>query len=212
MLVRMLRIRPAEAADAPAIAEVRAQTWRVAYAGVIPDEALAELTAPEAVRREAQWRASHSMDGMLVAEEAGPEAAAAEESGAEAAVAASEVIGFAAFGPERSEDDPPGQPVPERPDQDRADRADRADQDRAELYSVYVLPRHWSSGAGRALVECALASLAEAGYADVSLWVLEGNERGRRFYEQAGFAGTGESAALSRAGGVSGVRYRRLVG
>ena len=46
MLVGMFRIRPAEAADARAIARVRAQTWRTAYAGVIPDEALAELTAP----------------------------------------------------------------------------------------------------------------------------------------------------------------------
>jgi GNAT superfamily N-acetyltransferase len=75
-----------------------------------------------------------------------------------------------------------------------------------------VLPRHWSSGAGRALIDRALALAAQAGYADISLWVLEGNERGRRFYEQAGFAGTGESAALTRLGGVSGIRYRRLVG
>ena len=89
-----------------------------------------------------------------------------------------EIIGFAAFGPERGEDDRPGQPLPGPPDQDRA-----------ELYALYVLPRHWSSGAGRALVDRALALAAEAGYADISLWVLEGNERGRRFYEQAGFAG-----------------------
>ena len=68
MLVRMIRIRPAEAADAHAIAQVRAQTWRTAYAGVIPDQTLADLTAPEAVRREAQWRAEHSMDGILIAE------------------------------------------------------------------------------------------------------------------------------------------------
>ena len=197
MLVRMIRIRPAEAADARAIARVRAQTWQAAYAGVIPDQTLADLTAPEAVCREAQWRAEHSMDGFLIAE--APAAPDAEAPGAEAEDAA-EIIGFAAFGPERGEEDQPDQPQPDPPDRDRA-----------ELYALYVLPRHWSSGVGRALVDHALALAAEAGYADISLWVLEGNERGRQFYEQAGFAGTGESAALSRLGGVSGIRYRRLV-
>jgi len=206
MLVRMIRIRPAEAADAYAIAQVRAQTWRAAYAGVIPDQTLADLTAPEAVRREAQWRAEHSMDGLLIAEAPAPDATAPDATAAPdakapeaAAPAAAEIIGFTAFGPERGEDDRPDQPGP-------------SDQDRAELYALYVLPRHWCSGVGRALVDRALALAAEAGYADISLWVLEGNERGRRFYEQAGFAGTGESAALSRLGGVSGIRYRRLVG
>jgi GNAT superfamily N-acetyltransferase len=194
MLVRMIRIRPAEAADAHAIAQVRAQSWRTAYAGLIPDQRLADLTAPEAVRREAQWRAEHSMDGLLIAEAEPGEAGAAQP-------APAEIIGFAAFGPERGEEDRPSQPLP-----------GPADLDRAELYALYVLPRHWSTGAGRALVDRALALAAQAGYADISLWVLEGNERGRRFYEQAGFAGTGESAALSRLGGVSGIRYRRLVG
>jgi GNAT superfamily N-acetyltransferase len=186
MLVRMIRIRPAAAADADAIAQVRAQTWRVAYTGVIPDQALADLTAPEAVRREGQWRAGHSMDGFLVAETMPPEPA--------------EIIGFAAFGPERDADDRPGQPLVAPPEQDRA-----------ELYAVYVLPGRWSSGVGRALLERSLALAARAGYADISLWVMEGNARGRQFYERAGFAGTGESAVLRRVGGVSGLRYRRVV-
>jgi ribosomal protein S18 acetylase RimI-like enzyme len=206
MLVRMIRIRPAEAADAHAIAQVRAQTWQTAYAGVIPEQTLADLTAPEAVRREGQWRAEHPMDGILVAEAADADAADTEAPGADAPAATlvpdpAEVIGFAAFGSERGADDRPGQLLPGPPDQDRA-----------ELYALYVLPRHWSTGAGRALVDRSLALLAEAGYADVSLWVLEGNDRGRQFYEQAGFAGTGESAVLSRIGGVSGLRYRRQVG
>jgi len=187
MLVGMIRIRPAAAADADAIAQVRAQTWRVAYAGVIPDQTLAELTAPEAVRQEGQWRAGHSMNGLLVAETTPPEPP--------------EIIGFAAFGPERGEDDRPGQPLAAPPEQDRA-----------ELYAEYVLPGRWSSGAGRALLERSLALVAEAGYAEISLWVIEGNARGRRFYERSGFAGTGESAVLRRVGGVSGLRYRRPVG
>jgi GNAT superfamily N-acetyltransferase len=197
MLVHMVRIRPAEAADAHAVAQVRAQTWLTAYAGVIPDQVLAELTTPEAVCREAHWRAEHSMDRVLIAEATGPDATAGATPGADAA----EVIGFASFGPERGEDDLLGQPMP-----------GPADEDRAELYAVYVLPQHSSSGVGRALLDRALALAAEAGYADISVWVLERHERGRRFYEQAGFAGTGETAALSRLGGVIGVRLRRLVG
>ena len=188
MLVHMVRIRPAEVGDARAVAQVRAQTWLTSYAGVIPDQVLAELTTPEAVGREAHWRAEHSMDGVLVAE-------------ATSAADAAEVIGFASFGPERGEDDLLGQPMP-----------GPADEDRAELYAVYVLPQHSSSGVGRALLDRALALAAEAGYADISVWVLERHERGRRFYEQAGFAVTGETAALSRLGGVIGIRLRRLVG
>ena len=203
MLVRMIRIRPAEAADAHAIAQVRAQTWRTAYAGVIPDQTLADLTAPEVVRREAQWRAEHSMDGFLIAE-----AEPCDRRGRAAEA-----------GGRRTRPRPPPRSSGSRRSAPSAARttapaspARRADLDRAELYALYVLPRHWSSGAGRALVDRALALAAQAGYADISLWVLEGNERGRRFYEQAGFAGTGESAALTRLGGVSGIRYRRLVG
>jgi GNAT superfamily N-acetyltransferase len=183
----MVRIRPAETADADVIAQVRSQAWRAAYAGVIPDETLADLTAPDAVRREGQWRARHAMDGFLLAETTPPEAP--------------QVIGFATFGPERGEDDRPGQVLAGPPEQDRA-----------ELYAVYVLPGRWSAGTGQALVGRVLALVAEAGYADISLWVMEGNARGRRFYERSGFAGTGESAVLWRVGGVSGLRYRRVVG
>jgi ribosomal protein S18 acetylase RimI-like enzyme len=200
MLVRMIRIRPAESADAAAIAQVRAQTWQATYAGLIPDQTLADLTAPQAVRWETEWRAAHSMAGFLVAETLAAPAAA------ETSPAAARIVGFASFGPERGEEDGPGDPRFGLPDEDEAD------QDQAELYAVYVLPRHWSSGAGRALLDRVLALAAEAGYTDISLWVLEGNQRGRRFYEQAGFAVTGESAAPSRLGGVSELRYRRLVG
>jgi GNAT superfamily N-acetyltransferase len=185
----MIHIRPAGAADGPAIAQIRAESWRMVYADVIPAHTLAELTAPEAVAREGVWRSEHSMDGVLIAE-------TAAEAGGPAGL-----IGFAAFGPERGADDEPGQP-----------HGDPPDHGRAELYAIYVVPEQWSTGAGRALMHGVLALVATAGYTDISLWVLEANERARRFYEVAGFWLTGESMVLGRLGGVTEIRYRRLVG
>jgi GNAT superfamily N-acetyltransferase len=200
----MIRIRPAGAADGPAIARIRAETWQVAYAGVLPSQLLADMTTPEAVAREGELRRAHSMDGVLIAE-----SAAADPSGAAAgtgagnaagACAPADLVGFAAYGPERGEDDEPGQPG-----------GDREDHGPAELYAIYVVPRQWSTGAGRALLGGVLALAASDGYTDISLWVLEANARARYFYEQAGFAPTGEAAVLARLDGVMQVRYRRLL-
>lgn len=202
IIARMVRIRPAGPADGPPIASVRAETWRVAYAGVIPAQRLAELTAPEAVARDGVWRAGRSMDGVLVAEAGG--AGPAGESGEQGAQAAGDdddgVIGFAAFGPERDEDYQPGQPLREPPEHRRA-----------ELYGIYVLPSRWSTGAGRALMDGVLSLTERAGYTDISLWVLEVNIRARRFYEKAGFRLTGESGVLRGLPGVTQVRYRRAI-
>jgi ribosomal protein S18 acetylase RimI-like enzyme len=223
----MIRIRPARAADGPAIARIRAESWQVAYAGVIPAPALAEMTAPEAVAREGEWRSTHSMAGVLIAEshDGGPadgapadgapaDGAPADGGPADSAPADSapansapangespELIGFAAFGRERREDDDRGQPGDEPPDHGPA-----------ELYAIYVVPSRWSTGAGSALLDGVLALAAQSGYTDISLWVLEANARARRFYERVGFALTGESAVLSRLDGVLQVRYRRLLG
>ena len=188
----MIHIRPAGPADGLAIAQVRAKSWRIAYSDVLPAQMLAELTSPAAVAREAEWRSTHPLDGVLIAETA----ADADAGGPEA-----ELIGFAAFGPERSEDDEPGWPGAQPPEHGRA-----------ELYAIYVAPDYWSSGAGQALMDAVLALAASSGYTDISLWVMEANERARRFYELAGFQVTGESAILGRLVGVTQIRYRRLVG
>jgi ribosomal protein S18 acetylase RimI-like enzyme len=46
-------IRPAREDDIPGIARVHVDTWRSAYAGIVPDEALASLSYAE---RESRWR------------------------------------------------------------------------------------------------------------------------------------------------------------
>lgn len=185
----MVRIRPAAAADGPPIARIRAATWRAVYPGLIPEQTLAEQTDPVAVEREGEWRSAHSMDGVLVAE------------GADQADGDSGLTGFAVFGPERDEGYQLGQPQTEPPEHGRG-----------ELYAIYVLPGHWNSGAGRALMDGVLALAAGQDYNDVSLWVLEANARARRFYEKAGFRLTGESGVLGGLRGLTQVRYRRLVG
>ena len=180
----MVRIRPARAADGPPIARIRAATWRAVYPGLIPEQTLAERTDPVAVEREGEWRSAHSMDGVLVAEANGDA-----------------LVGFAVFGPERDEGYQLGQPQTEAPEHGRG-----------ELYAIYVLPGHWNTGAGRALLDGVLGLAAKQDYNDVSLWVLEANARARRFYEKAGFRLTGESGVLGGLRGLTQVRYRRLVG
>ncbi len=48
-----MRIRPAQTTDAAAIAQVRVDTWRVAYRGIVPDEYLDSLSYE---KRMGTWR------------------------------------------------------------------------------------------------------------------------------------------------------------
>jgi len=54
--------------------------------------------------------------------------------------------------------------------------------------AFYVLPSHWSRGVGRSLWLACLSALVESGFSQVTLWVMQNNLRGIRFYESAGFA------------------------
>jgi len=80
-----------------------------------------------------------------------------------------------------------------------------------ELYALYVEPESWSRGAGTALLQAAEERLATA-FDEATLWVLAGNERGRRFYECAGWRADGVGRSYEH-GGVSApaMRYRRLL-
>lgn len=59
-----------------------------------------------------------------------------------------------------------------------------------EVISIYLLPDHMGKGYGKRLMESVIAELKKLGYEDVFLWVLEENERARRFYENFGFVPT----------------------
>ena len=56
-----------------------------------------------------------------------------------------------------------------------------------ELWSLYVDPDRIGRGDGRALHEHGLARLRALGHTGVTLWVMEGNARGRAFYARHGW-------------------------
>ncbi|HXW87518.1 MAG TPA: GNAT family N-acetyltransferase [Streptosporangiaceae bacterium] len=81
-----------------------------------------------------------------------------------------------------------------------------------EVMAIYVTPDAWSTGCGRELMSVALRRLAEAGYRQATLWVLDTNARARRFYERAGFEPDGGVQSDDRgAFQLREVRYRRAL-
>ena len=68
------------------------------------------------------------------------------------------------------------------PSQD-ADATERT----GEVYAIYLEPDRVGTGAGRELFEHAVDDLRERGFDAATLWVLETNERARRFDEIAGW-------------------------
>lgn len=80
----------------------------------------------------------------------------------------------------------------------------------AELYALYVLPEHRSTGAGRVLTAELLARAAADGHPRMLLWVLTENALARRFYAKAGFAPDGAEASFDVRGvAVPETRYAR---
>jgi GNAT superfamily N-acetyltransferase len=99
------------------------------------------------------------------------------------------VVGFAHVCPSRDADAPDGV---------------------GEVTSIYLRRSHWGRGGGRALMAGARDALAERGFLEATLWVLDTNERARRFYETNGwlFDGTEKRDSIGDMQ-VKEVRYRR---
>lgn len=189
-------IQSASAADAAQIAAVRRDSWFAAYGGIIPSWIIDRVTAPDGGAQVRQSFRTRPWQAMIAAVDGRPGQAGA------AGEAASGIVGYASFGPEL---DVLGAPWPHP--LTAAGRAGRT----AELYALYVHPAWWSTGTGRALMDRVLAKVAAAGYLCVTLWVLEDNARARRFYERAGFAPDGARHVLGDLGGVTEIRYRRVL-
>jgi GNAT superfamily N-acetyltransferase len=84
----------------------------------------------------------------------------------------------------------------------------------AEIGTLYTLPEVWSTGIGRQLMRGVLTTLDQAAhYTHATLWVLEANQRARRFYEAAGWRPDGASVTDTTGGASLGkLRYRRPLG
>jgi ribosomal protein S18 acetylase RimI-like enzyme len=193
-----IEIRPASAADEPAITQIRQETWLTAYAQIIDPVIIERVTAPRG-----RASAAPPSDRTSLVAEAPPAAAIAD---------ARVIVGYASYGPERSvasaasvgsgasggSGAKPGALTP-------AGLAGET----GELYTLYVVPAHWSTGVGRALTDAALHGLRTAGYRRVVLWTLTENARARRFYDKAGFVPDGATNILAGLGRVEELRYVR---
>lgn len=85
--------------------------------------------------------------------------------------------------------------------------------DAGEVYAVYVLPDHWGTGVGRALLEAVVDELTAGGSPEATLWVLEPNHRARAFYEREGWKHDRRAETIERGGiSVQEFRYRRSLG
>jgi GNAT superfamily N-acetyltransferase len=68
---------------------------------------------------------------------------------------------------------------------------DAPDPDTGEVYAIYIEPDLLGTGLGGELFAHAVDGLRRRGFTRAVLWVLEGNERARRFYEKAGWVADG---------------------
>lgn len=68
------------------------------------------------------------------------------------------------------------------------------------VVSLYLLPGYWGKGIGVKLLGAAVAELRRQGYANLYLWVLQGNTRAEQFYRRNGFLPSGDTLPLQLAG------------
>ena len=135
------------------------------------------------------------LDGLDPAQRVGRwERSLAERSAGPAGVLVADLggalLGFASYSPSRDSDADPVRV--------------------GEIDAIYLLPSDWGKGVGRRLMDAALASLAEAGFVQATLWVLDSNLRARRFYAAGGWSPDGaEKLDESRGFAIAQVRYRR---
>jgi L-amino acid N-acyltransferase YncA len=113
-----------------------------------------------------------------------------EGAGVYVAESGEEIVGFVSVGPSRDEDATPGIT--------------------GELYAIYLLPRRWGRGAGRALMTAAVSHLTASGFTEATLWVLDSNARTRTFYAKAGWEPDGSvKTDQTRGFPLTEVRYHR---
>lgn len=83
-----------------------------------------------------------------------------------------------------------------------------ADEGGGEVYAIYLDPDRWGRGHGRRLLTASEQTLLDLGHDTGVLWVLDGNQRARAFYEACGWVRDG-AWKLEEIGGrqVTELRY-----
>lgn len=61
-----------------------------------------------------------------------------------------------------------------------------------EIVGLYLIPENIGAGYGKRTMDWIKKEIKNRGYDKISLWVLEENNRARRFYEKAGFVTDGK--------------------
>ena len=157
-------LRPARPADAVAIARVHVETWRAAYAGIVPDAYLVSMTES---KQALMW---NNMIRRAVA----PEAVLAAES---PDLPGGRIVGFGSCGRTRGRSGVgPGGGSRGGP---------RGGPRSGEVFTLYVAPDWQGQGIGRLLLGELFARLHGGDLNQAVVWVLGANPA-RFFYEALG--------------------------
>jgi GNAT superfamily N-acetyltransferase len=196
-----VRLREARRGDEMAVAELHVRSWQEAYRELMPAEFLAaldprdragrytfgsgEAEGPTTVLAVVDDRRSEVGEG---GDEGDPSLTKGEVRPGSPSSPYERQLGFVTFGGSRDEDA----------------------KDLGEVYALYVDPERYRGGVGRVLMAEARRRLADAGFNEAILWVLQGNDRARRFYEGEGWEADGTTREENPYDIVSNVaRFRR---
>jgi RimJ/RimL family protein N-acetyltransferase len=78
-----------------------------------------------------------------------------------------------------------------------------------EIWGIYLAPGHWRQGIGTRVCQRAESMLRARGVRRSVLWVFEGNERARRFYEAMGYTPDEATKIIEVGAPLTAIRYRK---
>jgi len=84
---------------------------------------------------------------------------------------------------------------------------DKAETNTGEIHAIYLQASYWNKGYGKQMMDFAINELRNAGYQDAIVWVLEDNNRAKRFYEKYGFVLDGARKEIEIGKTLIEVRY-----
>jgi ribosomal protein S18 acetylase RimI-like enzyme len=154
-------VRPATVADVDDVVRINVRTWQQAYVGMVPDDTLAALDG------QIPDRVRRTRERWSSSEPRNWHTMMAVDEGERS-------VGFVTYGRYRLNQ-----------------HDDQLDPTVGEVLAIYVDPDHQGRGAGRALMDAAVAALQAGGVTEVRLWVLEKNAPARAFYERCGYVADG---------------------